>query len=174
MVALPTEAWAQTPPRPPSTTVEVTPGAEFLKLTWADAEDALTGALRPSPPTTAQPLEVTLRVGSFHGESFTGPVLFSLRRVGEHHGEERVAPFVEGTGWSARFEVTRPGAYELDVGFRTTHHKTVRARFDVVERQPVPGWLKWAALALAAAIVLGVGVRMALKVTPPGTHSRPP
>lgn len=166
-------AIAQTPPKPPPTELQLLPAAEFLELRWSDAEDTVHGAIRPARPSTAEPIQVTVKVGTFQGEDFQGPVTISLRRASERVSQERTVPW-SGQGWSTEFEVSEGGTYELDVAFRTTRHKTLRARFDVFERVSIPKAARWGVLLLIAAVVIGFGVRMALRTPSVGAQSRPP
>ncbi len=143
-------------PRDPTDQIEVSPANEVLELTWSDTEERLQGGIRPASPREGQPLQVSLHVGSFEGDSFDGPLVLTLREVGATHGQTVTVKRGE-RDWQATFTPESSGPYLLDVGFRTTRHKVIHARFEV-GGSPIPRMLGWGVLGLGLLVLLGYTV----------------
>ncbi|MBI3185920.1 MAG: hypothetical protein HYZ28_27610 [Myxococcales bacterium] len=144
----------------PTDQIEVRRTDQALELSWADAEDRLRGAVFPARPRAREELRVSVDVGSFEGKPYEGPVTIGLR-----HGQlpaQAVTVSRSGKTWSAVFLPEEHGAYQLDVSFRSTRLKQLHAPLEV---WPAPlGRLPWLLLLGAlAALLLGLGVRQALK-----------
>jgi hypothetical protein len=123
-----------------------------IDLSWADTEDRLRGTLTPAFPRAGEPVRLTLDLGSYDGRPFNGPLMLRLRRQGETSGE---SPSLQhGRGWQADLHPPQPGAYLLDVTFRTTRLKVLHAAFDVRESR-MPGVLWWTLFGLGASGVAG-------------------
>ncbi|WP_224369232.1 hypothetical protein [Hyalangium versicolor] len=131
----------------------------MLELSWSDTEERLQGSILPDTPREGVPVQVTLHVGSFDGEAFDGPVTLTLREAGAPHGQTVTVKREKGAvNWRAEFTPQTTGLYQLDVGFRTTHHKSLHADFEVTS-PPVPRFFLWAIVGLAATAAVGFGIR---------------
>lgn len=148
---------------------------DVLELTWADAEERLHGSLQPPTPRAGEPLKVFLHVGSFEGAPFEGPLTLSLRERGAPHGQSLTVR-KQGVNWQAEFLPEREGPYQLDVSFRTTRHKLLHADFEVAP-QPIPRFILWGVLGVAAVGLLIQGIRMLVRreytPVPPAAADRP-
>jgi hypothetical protein len=133
--------------------LETTPGPAGIELSWADAEDRVQGAVRPARPHEGAALQVTLRVGSFEGAEFRGPVTLTLRRAGEEQGVSVTVTRGE-VGWAATFHPAEAGAYWLDVSFRTTRLKVLHAALEV-SAPPIPRAFRWGVLLAIASLAIG-------------------
>jgi hypothetical protein len=136
-----------------------------LELSWSDTEERLQGSLQPDPPVQGQPLKVLLNVGSYDGPAFEGPLTLTLREAGATHGQVQLVKKGE-VNWSATFIPEKTGPHQLDVSFRTTRHKVLHASLEVVSA-PVPRFVLWAMVGLAALIALGYGIRNLLRTDKP-------
>jgi hypothetical protein len=145
---------------PPLDQIVVRRQGEVLELSWADAEERLRGSVHPAVPRAGEPLHVDLSVGSFEGADFEGPLTLSLRPEGATH-----APSInvtrEAHSWRATFIPEHPGPHVLDVGFRSTRFKRLRAPLRV-ETSPVPRLVGWGVLGAGALSLLGYLVRRLL------------
>src|SRR6476469_1946511 len=70
----------------PTDRIEVTHSGKGLTLSWHDAEDRLDGWIEPAQLKAGNPITVALRVGSFYGDEFKGPIQMSLREPGQQNG----------------------------------------------------------------------------------------
>jgi hypothetical protein len=149
---------------------------DVLELSWADTEERLQGAIQPDVPYPGQPLKVLLNVGSFYGEPFEGPITLTLREEGAKYGQTQTVK-KGSVNWHAEFVPERAGLYQLDVSFRTTRLKVLHADFEV-HATPVPRFVLWALVGVAAAAALGLGlrtlVRKELPAEPPPASAEPP
>lgn len=141
---------AQAQPGERHDAVEVVNQRDLLELRWSDTEDTLKGSIRPDPPVAGEELTVSVRVGSFQGAPFEGPVTLALRPEGGRAANPVTVTPKDGT-WVATFVPEQSGPHTLDIGFQTTRHKQLRAPL-VVTQSPIPRYFAWA---LMAAIVLG-------------------
>ncbi len=134
-----------------------------LALSWSDAEDTLTGSVTPLRPKAKDPLTVSVRVGTYQGAEFKGPVRLVLRAEGETHPMEQVVNQRAGDrAWVAVFTPETDGHHTLEISFNTSRNKVLVSGFEVAPGR-MPLW-PWYVLAfLVVAIGVGVGVRMALK-----------
>ena len=99
--------------------MQVNTTGQMAEFNWSDTEDAIRGHWRPVIPSAGGTLRVAIRVGTFEGKAFAGPVTITLRPAAEGHGETvTVQP---SPGWNADFHPEEAGTYQLDVAFRTTH-----------------------------------------------------
>jgi hypothetical protein len=129
---------------------------DVLELSWSDTEERLQGAIQPDPPIQGQPLKVLLNVGSFEGPAFDGPLTITLREAGATHGQVQTVK-KGAVNWIATFTPERAGPYQLDVSFRTTRLKVLHASLEVAS-PPVPGFVLWVMVGLAALVALGYGL----------------
>ena len=137
----------------PASTIRVLQEQDGIVLFWEDAENALRGRMIPAVPRVGEPLRITLRIRTFEGKPFKGPVMLTLRVHGQLGGPtEKVEP-KDGL-WAADFVPRVSGAHLLDVSFRTSRPKLLRAQFDVSESVFPRGvvWAVGAAIAIAAAV----------------------
>jgi hypothetical protein len=148
-------------PGEPTDRIDVSPANELLELTWSDTEERLQGSIRPAHPREGQPLQVSLHVGSFEGDSFEGPLVLTLREAGATHGQTVTVKRGEHN-WQATFTPESSGPYLLDVGFRTTRHKVIHASFEV-GGPPIPRMLGWGVLGLGVLMLLGYTVNNILR-----------
>ena len=152
-------------PRPlpgePTDRIELTTHDDALALSWSDTEERLKGSIRPAVPRAGEPLHLSLQVGSFEGEPFTGPLIVTLREEGSSHGQS-VTVKRSGEQWQTTFTPEREGPYLLDVSFRTTRHKALHAALQV-RPSPLPQRLGLAALGLGGLVLVGYTIRSLLK-----------
>ena len=121
----------------PMDEMQLTSAGRVGTFDWRDAEERVDGFIDPISPVSGKPFEVSLQVRALEGERFTGPVILTVRRAGEQHGQSAtVVP--EGDRWRHTFTVDAEGAYQLDVGFRSTRMKVVHAPFLVKSVYPLP------------------------------------
>ena len=178
-------AWAG--PRvgaPPTDRITVDLHEDVLELSWSDTEERLQGGIRPAHPRAGRPLTVSLEVGSFEGEDFTGPLVLTLREAGANHGQSITVKRGE-RHWEATFIPENPGPHLLDVNFRTTRAKFLHAAIEVGP-SPVPRLLGWSMLALLGLVIVGYTVHGLLReqrkpapqtppeATPPPAAAAPP
>lgn len=122
-------------------------------LSWRDADDALDGFMDPAIPVEGQPFEVNLRIRPLAGSDFDGPVVLTVRRVGQEQGTSvTVAP--ESGRWRHRFTLEDSGAYQLDVGFRSTRMKVIHGSFEVQSNMTVGG-VRLSTVGLVVVAILG-------------------
>lgn len=150
--------------------IRVTPQKQVLELQWSDAEDTLKGAVSPVDLREGDPLTVSVRIASFQGAPFEGPVTLTLRAADEKGGQTETVEPVDGT-WSTTFVPRTAGPHTLDVAFRTTHYKALHAPLSVSPSR-LPRWIAWALLGFIAVLALGLGVYRVLKR--PSTPADPP
>src|ERR1700747_531334 len=50
-----------------------------IDLSWADAEDKLSGSITPLTPMKGEAMTISVRVGTFEGKDFEGPVRMVVR-----------------------------------------------------------------------------------------------
>ena len=137
-----------------ASTIRVLEEPDGLVLFWEDAENALRGRMIPAVPRVGEPLRIALRIRTFEGRAFKGPVMLTLRARGQMGGPtEKVEP-KDGL-WSADFVPRLSGPHVLDVSFRTSRPKLLRAQLDVSESVFPRGvvWAVGAAIAIAAAVL---------------------
>ncbi len=145
----------------------ITPTPEGTELAWSDAEERIQGTVSPPEPKAGEDLTVLVHVGSFEGPAFNGPVRLGLR--GPDGYKQHLVVQQGDRGWRAVFRPPEPGVYTLDVGFRTTRDKVAHARLEIREA-PLPPFLGWALVAVAAVTALILGVR---QVRSKGTAAEP-
>jgi hypothetical protein len=135
--------------------------ADVIALGWSDAEEELDGTVSPARPRVGEELVVRLLIGSFEGSPFDGPVTVALRGPGQAPADIRTVAR-GASGWEARFRPTQAGVHQLDVSFRTTHHKVLHGSFEVEPPHAslLYGWLALGALATGGA---AYGVRRMLR-----------
>jgi hypothetical protein len=150
---------------PPMDRITVQPRGNVQELSWSDMEERLQGSIQPDKPIEGQPLKILLNVGSFEGAAFAGPITVTLREAGSTHGQTQTVKKGE-VNWHAEFIPERAGAYQLDVSFRTTHLKVLHADISVAT-SPVPRFVLWAMVGLAAMVALGYGLRSVLRKDKP-------
>jgi hypothetical protein len=141
--------------------IDVDTRGDLLVLSWSDTEERLRGSLRPVPPREGQPLQVQLDVSSFEGTAFTGPLILTLREAGATHGQSLTVP-QRDHHWQATFTPESDGPYLLDVSFKTTHHKSLHAAFEVAPSR-VPRLVGWGVLGLGCLALLGFALRDLLR-----------
>ncbi len=141
--------------------MEVRPHEGQFQLTWRDAEDVLEGAVLPSRLEVGQPVTVSVRIRTFEGAAFEGPVTVTLRAAGEQHGPSVVVNR-EGERWLAQLTPEVAGPHVLSVGWRTSRHKVVHGDV-VVYPAPLPRALLWGLTALLILVVVGVGAARVLR-----------
>jgi hypothetical protein len=109
------------------------------------------------------PLFISVRVGTFQGANFEGPVTIALKPEGQTLTEEKTVKFDPAErAWATTLTPREAGPHVLEVAFRTTRLKVLRATFDVSEAK----LSRWLAYLLAAAVLvvgLGLGTRLAFK-----------
>ncbi len=131
--------------------MEVRPHEDQFQLNWRDAEDVLEGAVLPARMEVGRPVTVSVRIRSFEGPPFDGPVTVTLRPVGAQHGPSVIVER-QGERWLAELTPESAGTHVVSVGFRTTRHKVVHGEVPV-HAAPLPRALLWG---LAVALVLGI------------------
>jgi len=158
----------ETPPNSPDpfafvpNKIRITQTHTGRDLSWADAEDTLTGSITPSALMEGLPLTVSVKVGSFQGTEFDGPVRIALRADGQPTMEQLVQRDKGDKTWLAKFTPTVEGHHTLEVSFRTTHNKVLAADFEV-QGGRMPRW-PWYVLGVAITLGgVGIGLRQALK-----------
>jgi len=156
-------AMADPPPLPgkPTDRITLTAHDDAMALSWSDTEERLKGSIRPASPRAGQPLHLSLQVGSFEGEPFTGPLIITLREEGSSHGQS-VTVKRSGEQWQTTFTPEHEGPYLLDVSFRTTRHKALHAALQV-RPSPLPQRLGLAVLGLGGLVLVGYTIRSLLK-----------
>lgn len=151
--------FTQTPPAPSHDRAQVTQAAEQGQLSWADAEDRITGNFSPLVPEAGQALEVVVRVGNLQGPPFEGPVTLALSPQKGGGGKSQTVSMMPGPkAWAAKLETGEPGAYWLEIGFNTGRHKVVRAEVTVGEAR-LPRWPWYVLIGVVAVAALALGVR---------------
>jgi hypothetical protein len=136
-------------------------GAQTYDLDWSDAEDRVSGTLRPLDPVEDQPLQVALAVGTFQGTDFDGPVSLTVRCA----DWSQTQTVVRGKGakaWLAEFTPAANGECFLDVGWQTTRRKLLHMAFRVTPA-PIARTPWYVLLGALATLALGLGIRAALK-----------
>jgi hypothetical protein len=166
-------ALADPPPldRSPTDRIDVEAQEDVLTLSWSDAEERLQGSIRPANPREGEPLQISLQVGSFEGESFEGPVILTLREEGATHGQSLTVK-KGAQHWQATFTPEQDGPHLLDVSFRTTRHKALHAPLQVRQSR-LPLTLGWAMLGLGCLALIGYTVRGLLRGERPGERPVP-
>jgi hypothetical protein len=134
-------------------TIRVIEEADALVLFWEDSENALRGKMVPDVPRAGEPLRITLRIRTFEGKPFKGPVMLTLRVHGQMGGPTETVEPKDGI-WAADFVPRVSGAHVLDVSFETSRPKLLHARFEVNESVFPRGvaWAVGAAVAIVAAV----------------------
>lgn len=140
--------------------------ANVIELGWSDAEEELDGTLSPFQPRAGEELVVRLKIGTYDGVQFDGPVTVALRGPGEVPADIKTVTR-QGADWEARFRPRDAGPHQLDVSFRTTHHKLIHGSFEVEPPRAslLYGWLVLGVLALGGSVY---GVRWMLRRMGPG------
>lgn len=136
---------------------EITQGVsgDYATLEWHDAEDHLDGFISPSSPVEGRPFEVNVRIRGLDSTGYQGPVVLTLRKVGEQLGTS-VTVTPKGDRWKHTFQVDDAGQYQLDVGFRTTRMKHAQAIIPVREDMTIAGVpLSIVGLTVAGLIAVG-------------------
>lgn len=136
--------------------VQVGAARNALELTWNDTEESLKGVIFPVKPVEGEAVRVTVRVGSFQGAAFKGPVTLSVHPEGEAGANAVTVAPVDGS-WTASFVPVKPGPHVLDVSFRTTRLKALHARFDVSPGR-LPRAVAWIFIGGLVVLALGAGV----------------
>ncbi len=110
-----------------------------------------------------EPVTVSVQVGSYQGAEFNGLVRIALRAEGETHPLEKVVERPKGErSWEASFVPQSEGQHALEISFRTTRKKVLLGSFPVSSGR-MPRWPWYVMAALAVAVAVGLGTRMALK-----------
>ncbi|KFE63152.1 hypothetical protein DB31_2745 [Hyalangium minutum] len=134
---------------------------QVLELSWSDTEDRLQGSIQPYLPRAGEPLKVLLHVGSFDGPTFDGPVTITLREPGSPRGQVQTVK-KGAVNWVTTFTPESTGLYQLDVSFRTTRLKVLHAEVEVTD-PPVPRFVLWVMVGIAATVALGYGIRSVVR-----------
>jgi hypothetical protein len=121
-------------------------------LDWSDAEDRLRLTVRPGQPETGKPLRFDLQLGSFHGPAYDGPVVLQLRPPDASTAGVTVPLQKQDGGWSGSSTLEYPGAWTVDVRFRTTRNKHVQAPLVVKPGFAVP-WPELTVIGLIASVL---------------------
>ncbi len=134
------------------TTLTLTSTRETWNLSWNDTEDVLRGSIASRTFRAGEPLTLSLNLNSYTGGEYTGPLTVSLRPLmemggGESHTVERNP---RDHLWAVTFTPAEAGEHRLEVAFRTTHLKSVRATITVDEGRVPP----WVGASIAAALIL--------------------
>ncbi|MCP3097761.1 hypothetical protein LZ198_02595 [Myxococcus sp. K15C18031901] len=144
-------------------------------MRWADAEERLQGTLYPALPRTGQPAMLSLHVGAFEGEEFTGPLTLTVHLEGAPDQLTRTLTR-DGVNWHTELVLEEPGLYELEVRYQARRLKVVTGQLTVAA-QPLPPWLGWGLVVVGAGAVLALGVRGAVRrlrpVEPPPRDALP-
>ncbi|MFL5321954.1 MAG: hypothetical protein ACJ790_19995 [Myxococcaceae bacterium] len=119
----------------PTDRIDVTTSGKGYTLSWHDAEDRLDGWIEPANLRAGHPLTVALRVGSFYGEEFKGPIQMSFREPGQQNGPTVTTTKGE-VHWRATFTPEDEGEHRLDVVFRTTRMKSLHATIPIQPSMP--------------------------------------
>ncbi len=122
--------------------LETSPGG--AAFTWHDADEALKGTVSGAPARVGAPLVVSASVMPLSGPEYEGPVTFALRpldALGAADTRTVTRPAGE-RAWVATFVPAVEGPHRLELSWRTTHHKVVRAVVDVAPAG-LPPWLSW-------------------------------
>lgn len=110
----------------------------YATMEWRDAEDHLDGFINPAHPVEGRPFEVNVRVQGLDNTAYTGPVVLTLKKLGEQLGASATIP-PTGERWKHTFTVDSSGQYQLDVSFRTTRLKIARTIIIVREDMSIAG-----------------------------------
>jgi len=144
--------------------IKQTPSRTGYDLSWSDAEDTLTGAITPAMPMEGQPFVISVRVGTFQGKDFDGPVRFIVRGEGQPPMEQLVKRGPEERAWAATFVPAAEGHHLVEISFSSSRNKVLTAGVEVQGgRMPRWPWYVFAAVLLIGGI--GAGVRFAKKDT---------
>jgi hypothetical protein len=143
--------------------ISPTRGAHAWDLEWHDAEDRLTGFIRPLDPVEGQDVEVSLRVGPFQGEELDGPLTVSMRCEGWSQ-TQNVGRAKDSKAWFVVFKPQDSGECHIDVGWQTTRRKLVHTSV-LVTPAPIARTPWYVLIAVIAAVALALGVRAALRKT---------
>ncbi|MBJ6763238.1 hypothetical protein JGU66_20920 [Myxococcaceae bacterium JPH2] len=135
--------------------------AGMLELSWQDAEDRIQGSITPLNPRPDSPVQLTLRVNSFEGPSFEGPVTVTFQQEGAL-SQQTVTLQRDGKSWRTEFTPPTTGTWQVDVRFRTTRLKVLHTHFTVASGPP-PKELAWALLGAGVVVALVLGARNLLK-----------
>jgi hypothetical protein len=128
-----------------------------IDLSWADAEDKLTGSITPLTPMEGEAMTVSVRVGTYEGKDFDGPVRFVLRPEGGAPMEQLVKKTPEDRAWVARFTPPAEGHYQLEVSFSSSHNKVLTGAFEVQSgRMPRWPWYIFAVMLVGAGVAAGM------------------
>jgi hypothetical protein len=126
------------------TQLELKVTANGLTFDWADADESLRGQVSPQPVRVGRTVTVSAVLQPLTGPDFDGPITFSMRPLNEMGSTQSVtvARKPGERGWAADFNLTDPIDHRLEISWRTTHHKVVRA---VVPVSPsgLPPWVTW-------------------------------
>lgn len=129
-----------------------------IDLSWSDAEDKLTGAITPLTPMEGEPMTVSVRVGTFQGQDFDGPVRFTVRSEGAAPMEQLVKRAGDERAWVAKFTPPLEGRYALEVAFSSSRNKVLTGSFEV-QGGRMPRW-PWYIFAF---VLVGGGVAAGLR-----------
>ncbi|MBU8894871.1 hypothetical protein KRR26_04615 [Corallococcus sp. M34] len=154
--------WAmQAAAEPAADQINVERRGGVLELSWQDAEDRLQGSFTPVTPRPETPLQLTLRVNSFEGPAFEGPITVTFQQEGAL-SQQTVTLQRDGKSWRTEFTPPSTGTWQVDVRFRTTRLKVLHTHFDVTSSPP-PKELAWALLGAGVVAALVLGARSLLK-----------
>lgn len=133
-------------------------GPSSLSFEWSDAEDALRGTLTPRPVRAGQPFTISATVQPINGAEFDGPVTFSLRPLDAMGSTQSVTvPRKPGEkAWTTTLTAEDVHEYRLEISWRGTHHKVVRAVLPV-SQAGLPPWLTWVVGIGCIALAVGIG-----------------
>jgi hypothetical protein len=134
------------------TTIQLTSTRETWNLSWNDTEDVLRGSIAGHTFRVGEPIVMSLNLNSYNGGEYGGPLTVSLRPLlemggGESHTVERNP---KDRLWAVTFTPQEEGDHRLEVSFRTTHLKSVRATLEVSDARVPP----WVGATIAAALIL--------------------
>lgn len=144
--------------------IRVTPSPTSLDLQWSDTEERLQGTIRPTTPRAEAPFEMSLHVGSFQGAEFDGPINVTMRGPEGRTASAVLTRGKDDKAWVTKFTPEVGGDHQLDISFRTTRLKALKAKFEVEDARI--GRLPWLfVLGVVVVAALALGVRQALRRT---------
>lgn len=141
--------------------VQVIRGQSAWELQWADAEDRVQGTSRPLDPIAEKPIELSVRVGTFEGADFDGPVTVTMR-CPEWHETKTVVRGKDERAWFAKFEPASGGDCTVDLGFKSSRHKLLHFKMHVLDA-PLSRLPWYVILAVILLLSFGLGLRAIFK-----------